>query len=113
MKDINNIEEIESLAEQFFEGKTSEDIEFLVKSKNKIFQEHLDFLKEVRSAFNQIERLRIKKNISTIDKTTGPELKHAEIRDAIKLTERNKLKERLRKPANDFSGGQSKRFQHW
>ena len=83
---------IEDLAELAFKGHESENTIYLEQSNNELFQEHLQFLKETQNAIIFSERIELKKKLEKLDELNKFELTDSDIKTAITLYERQRLK---------------------
>lgn len=83
---------IEDIAELSFKGHESESTIYLEQSNNEIFQEHLQFLKETQNAIIFSERIELKKKLEKLDELNKFELTDSDIKTAITLYERQRLK---------------------
>ena len=83
---------IEDIAELSFKGHESENTIYLEQSNNEIFQEHLQFLKETQNAIIFSERIELKKKLEKLDELNKFELTDSDIKTAITLYERKRLK---------------------
>ena len=83
---------IEDIAELSFKGHESENTIYLEQSNNELFQEHLQFLKETQNAIIFSERIELKKKLEKLDELNKFELTDSDIKTAITLYERQRLK---------------------
>ena len=83
---------IEELAELSFKGHESENTIYLEQSNNELFQDHLQFLKETQNAIVFSERIELKKKLEKLDELNKFELTDSDIKTAITLYERQRLK---------------------
>lgn len=96
---------IEDLAELSFKGYESETITFLVQTNNEVFLKHIQFLKETQNAIIFSERISLKKKLEKLDELNGFDLDEKEIKAAITLHERSRLKKHLFELAKKGSSG--------
>ena len=87
---------LEELAELSFKGHSSENIEFLLETKNEVFLNHLHFLSETRTALAISERAEIKKKLKHLDALNEFELTDDELKTAVTILERKRLKQYLK-----------------
>lgn len=99
---------IEDLAELSFKGYESETITFLVQTNNEVFYNHIQFLKETQNAIIFSERISLKKKLEKLDELNGFDLDEKEIKAAITLHERSRLKKHLSELAKKGSSGDGK-----
>jgi hypothetical protein len=90
---INDL--LEDLADLKFNGHSSENINFLIDSKNETFSNHLDFLQETSKAVKIDQRATLKKKLEQLDKLNEFDLSEQDIKTAVKLKERARLKTHL------------------
>ncbi len=85
---------IESFADLAFEKVSNQDdvIQFLIKTKNEIFNEHLLFLTQLAKASTKIERIHLKELVQNIEEN----IEEKEIEEAITNLERTDRKNILR-----------------
>ena len=96
---------IEDIAELSFKGHESENTIYLEQSNNEIFQEHLQFLKETQNAIIFSERIELKKKLEKLDELNKFELTDSDIKTAITLYERQRLKKHFSELAEKGKGG--------
>lgn len=99
---------IEDLAELSFKGYESETIAFLLQTNNEVFYNHIQFLKETQNAIIFSERISLKKKLEKLDELNGFDLDEKEIKAAITLHERSRLKKHLSELAKKGSSGDGK-----
>lgn len=86
---------IEELAELHFKNLNSANTDFLLQSNNEVFLNHLDFLKETQEAFVIKERVDLKKKFEKLGKLNAFNIEENNIRSAVTLFERKRLKKHL------------------
>ena len=96
---------IEDIAELSFKGHESENTIYLEQSNNEIFQEHLQFLKETQNAIIFSERIELKKKLEKLDELNKFELTDSDLKTAITLYERQRLKKHFSELAKKGKGG--------
>ncbi len=95
---------IEELADFYFHGYNSENVSFLIETNNSTFLNHLDFLKNTKTAIVSKERIGLKKKFEKLDKLNEFDLFEDDIKNAITIRERAHLKKHLKELAN-ITGG--------
>ncbi len=83
---------IEELAELFYKGHESENTIYLEQSNNEVFQDHIQFLKDTKLAIELFARKELKKKLEKLDELNAFELTDSDIKTAINLFERHRLK---------------------
>lgn len=95
---------IEELADLSFKGYQSIYTDFLNKTQNKIFLNHLNFLENTQQAIKINQRAELKKKFQQIEKLDTFDLSENEIKSAITILERQKIKNQL----NDIAEKENK-----
>ncbi len=88
---------LERLAESYVHGNNSTSIWYLLKTKNPVFLESIDFIKTVKTAIVLSEREQLKKKMQLLDGLREFDLPESAVKAAIILSERERLKEVMRK----------------
>jgi hypothetical protein len=96
---------IEELAELSFKGHESENTIYLEQSNNEVFQDHIQFLKETQNAIIFSERIALKKKLEKLDDLNAFDFDEKDIKAAITLHERQKLKKHLSELSKKGKGG--------
>lgn len=91
------VDVIEELAELHFKGFHSDYTDFLLQSNNEVFLNHLHFLRETKGAFTIKERIDLKKKFEKLGKLNEFSLEEKDIKSAVNLIERKRLKQHLAK----------------
>lgn len=86
---------IEQLAELYFEGESTENITHLLDTQNTYFVNHINFLNQTHKAFQIEQRAEIKKKLEQFDTLNEFELTDEQIKLAVTLKERERLKNQL------------------
>jgi hypothetical protein len=86
---------IEELADLSFKGYRSIYTDFLNKTQNKIFLNHLNFLENTQQAIKINQRAELKKKFQQIEELNAFDLTENEIKSAITFLERQKIRNRL------------------
>lgn len=86
------VDVIEELAELHFKGFNSDYTDFLLQSNNEVFLNHLHFLRETQGAFAIKERIDLKKKFEKLGKLNEFSLEEKDIKSAVTLIERKRLK---------------------
>lgn len=86
---------IEELAELHFKKHSSDNTYFLLETNDETFLNHLAFLRETEGAFVINERIDFKKKLEKLDKLNEFNLSESDIKSAITIAERKRLKEQL------------------
>ena len=86
---------LEEIAEQYFKFGNSEYSQYLMDSKNEVFLNHLQFLKDTNQAFSRTERETHVKRFSERNTLHSFHLTEEEIKTAFTFLERKRLKKRL------------------
>ena len=94
---------IESIAELRNKDYNSEYTEWLAENKNEIFLTHITFLREIKTALSNSERLVLKNRLANIEKMDSFDLSEKEIKAGIKINERARLKKHFSELDKDRS----------
>jgi len=89
------VDVIEELAELHFKELISDNTIFLLQSNDETFLNHLAFLRETEGAFIINERVDLKKKLEKLGKLNEFNLSENDIKLAITIAERKRLKEHL------------------
>ncbi len=91
---------IEELADLNFNGHNSNSTNFLQSGENAIFLNQLEFLKNTNKAIKINQRSELKKKFQQLEKLDAFDLTENEIKSAINILERQKIKSRLNEIAS-------------
>lgn len=86
---------IKVLAEDYYQGKTSDETDYLLKTNNKTFAKEIEFLQTMQQAIKSVERKRIKADLPKSYERLTFELSETDISSATKRKGRKDLREKL------------------
>lgn len=87
---------VKELAENHVLGISSEAINYLISSENKVFKNDVDFFTNLKNAIKKIERKRIKEELPAAYDRLTYEITEDEIESVIRKKERESLKEKMK-----------------